>query len=57
MLKFESVRGVSVRGRDGYRRLMFRTLVMFPASADQRQVDELIARTAAAFKNFPVSFA
>ena len=32
---------------------MFRTLVVFPASADQRQVDELIAQTAAAFKKRP----
>ncbi len=28
---------------------MFRTIVMFPASADEAEVDELVARTAAAF--------
>ena len=32
---------------------MFRTLVMFPSSADQAQVDDLVARTAAAFRERP----
>jgi hypothetical protein len=32
---------------------MYRTLVMFPASADQRVVDDLVARTAAAFRERP----
>jgi hypothetical protein len=32
---------------------MFRTLVMFPASADQHVIDLLVAQTAAAFKERP----
>jgi hypothetical protein len=38
---------------DDYRRFMFRTLVMFPSSADQEEVGLLVARTAAAFKERP----
>ena len=32
---------------------MFRTLAMFPASAGQQQVDDVLAQTAAAFKKRP----
>lgn len=32
---------------------MFRTIVMFPATVDQQRVDDLLAQTAAAFKERP----
>lgn len=32
---------------------MFRTIVMFPASAGQQRVDDLLAQTATAFKERP----
>jgi hypothetical protein len=38
---------------DGYRRAMYRSLVMFPTSADQRLVDDLVEQMAAAFRERP----